>query len=95
MGFTEHHSWDGVNAYLKMARISLEIDLNLALKVLPNLTMQVKRLGSVMACNPSNIGWLRLEYEHLVMSGWVRCEWMDNDVMTKGHRNVANIGVGI
>jgi hypothetical protein len=59
-----------VNAYLNMVHIGLEIELNLASKVLPNPTMQVKRLGSVMACDPGNIGWLRLEYDHLVVSGW-------------------------
>ncbi len=42
MGFTEHYGWDGVNAYLNMAHIGLEIKLNLASKVLPNPTMQVK-----------------------------------------------------
>jgi hypothetical protein len=95
MGFAEHHGWDGVNAYLNMACISLKIKLNLASKVLPNPTKQVKRLGSVMACDPDDMGWLCLKYDRLVVSGRVRCKWMDNDAMTKLHRNAANFWAGI
>jgi hypothetical protein len=84
-----------MNAYLDMACIGFEIKLNLALKVLPNPTKQVKRLGSVMVCNPDNMGWLCLKYDHLIVLGQVRCKWMDNNTMTKLHGNPENLGAGI
>jgi hypothetical protein len=44
-GFAEHHGWDGVKAYLDLAKRGLRIELQLASKVLPRPKEQVKQLA--------------------------------------------------
>jgi hypothetical protein len=48
-----------------------------------------------MACNPNDMGRLRLKYDRLIVSGRVRCKWMDNNAMTKLQGNAANFGAEI
>ncbi|KAL3815428.1 hypothetical protein ACHAXA_009173 [Cyclostephanos tholiformis] len=93
--FARHHGWDGVCAYLDMARRGLDIELELARELLPRPIGQVKQLGSMMVCDvdDDSICKLRVEYEHLRRLGRVRCEWRDgNDVARVMHGRVRGGG---
>ena len=96
-GFASHHGEDGVDAYLDMARRGLEIEIDLARKVLPDPDRQVKRLGSLMVCEEGKIevNKLRREYERLRKSRKVRCEWRDGRRVEAMHGKTTSFGAGI
>lgn len=94
-GFAQHHGWEGVATYMDMSRRGLEMELDLAAKVLPCPTEQVKQLGSLMVCESHDVCRLRNEYQHLQRLGTVDCEWWDEEQVSSAHGIAANFKAGI
>jgi len=93
-GFAEHHGWDGVKAYLDLAKRGLRIELQLASKVLPRPKEQVKQLGSLMVCEADKVERLRREFDYLRRLG-CDCEWWDKDRVVDAHGEAASFVAGI
>jgi len=93
--FAKHHGWDGVASYMNMAKRGLEMEVDIATRVLPNPTQQVKRLGSLMVCESQDVHRLYNEYQHLCRLNIVTCEWWNEDKVNAAHGQAANFKAGI
>lgn len=93
--FAKHHGWDGVASYMNMAKRGLEMEVDIANKVLPNPSQQIKRLGSLMVCESQDVHRLYNEYQHLCRLNIVNCEWWNEDKVNAAHGQAANFKAGI
>jgi len=93
-GFADHHGWDGVGTYLALAARGRDLQVELAKRVMPRPTEQIKQLGSLMVCQADRVERLRAEFNTLQQLG-CPCEWWEEDRVVAAHGKAAKFTAGI
>ena len=93
-GFADLFGWDGVKTFLDLAQYGLNIQLDLARKLLPDSGQQVKQDGSLMVCESDRSARLHQEFEFLEKLE-CPCEWWDEDRVVDAHGAAAGYVAGI
>ena len=92
-GIADLFGWDGVKTYLELAQHGLELELDLASKLLPNPEQQVKQNGSLMVCEADRSERLRQEFDFLQKLDCT-CEWWGEERVA-AHGSSAGYVAGI
>ena len=93
-GIADLFGWDGVKTYLELAQHGLELELDLASKLLPNPEQQVKQNGSLMVCEADRSERLRQEFDFLQKLDCT-CEWWGEERVVAAHGSSAGYVAGI
>ena len=93
-GFADLFGWDGVKTYLELAQYGMQLELDLATKLLPSPEEQIKQDGSLMVCESDRAPRLRQEFEFLQKLD-CPCEWWDKERVIDAHGANAGFVAGI
>ena len=93
-GSADLFGWDGVKTSLDLAQYGLNVQLDLARKLLPDSGQQVKQDGSSIVFESDRSARLRQEFEFLQKLE-CPCAWWDEDRVVEAHGAAAGYVAGI